>query len=229
MGAAAAAAAAAAHHHGLAWPFLHLQNPFFHPSLDPRLPFGTGAFRPLTPSEELQNLKSFHPAGGGSSAAFAAAGLTSPHQQKGHHHPGGGKIESLPFNLNRYNPLFNSAMESSMAAAGRLVFNSNGQRVAIQGQPESPSSNNNNNSGVAAASPTMADSHPSSAASSSHNNNNDGRETAGTPLSDAATERSTPDDIRTSRRKSTIYLFFICVLREASPASVISDWLRRFL
>jgi hypothetical protein len=193
------------------------------------LPFGSGAFRPLTPGEELQTLKSssssssFHP------GAFAA-GLTSPHhqqqqqqQQKGHHHNnhqgggggnGGGKIESLPFNLSRYNP-FSSAMESSMAAAGRLVFNSNGQRV-IQGQPESPSNNNNNGAANAAAagsamSPSAgcadSSSHPSSAASSS-NNNNDGRDAAGTPLSDAATERSTPDDIRTSRRESHNFFSF---------------------
>jgi hypothetical protein len=218
--AAAAAAAAAAHHHGLTWPFLNLHNPFFHhvPSLDPRLPFGTGAFRPLTPGEETLK-SSFHPG-----AAFAAAGLTPPHhqqqQQKGHHHHqggGGGKIESLPFNLSRYNP-FSSAMESSMAAAGRLVFNSNGQRV-IQGQPESPSNNNNNNGAAhVAASSAMSpsgtagcadsSSHPSSAASSS-NNNNDGRDAAGTPLSDAATERSTPDELRTSRREwQFLFLFF---------------------
>jgi hypothetical protein len=89
-------------------------------------------------------------------------------------------------------------------------FNSNGQRV-IQGQPsESPSNNNNNGAAnTAAAGSAMSpsagcadsSSHPSSAASSS-NNNNDGRDAAGTPLSDAATERSTPDDIRTSRRES---------------------------
>jgi hypothetical protein len=123
-----------------------------------------------------------------------------------------------------------------MAAAGRLVFNSNGQRV-IQGQPESPSNNNNNGGAAAAAassamSPTgmgvtsagCADSssHPSSAASSS-NNNNDGRDAAGTPLSDAATERSTPDDIRTSRRES----FFGFILVFIWDAMAASDWPRR--
>ena len=104
-------------------------------------------------------------------------------------------------------------------AAGRLVFN-NGQRV-IQGQPESPSNNNNG----AAMSPTMAgaaaaaDSSSSSNAAGSHSLN-DGRDAAGTPLSDAATERSTPDDIRTSRRK---FLFPLFLRRD-----VFSDWLRRY-
>ena len=249
--AAAAAAAAAAHHHGLSWP-PGLGWPFFHPSLDPRLPFGTGAFRPLTPGEEHSLKSPFHP---GVFPSAPPAGLTPPHHMHNHHQQqqqqqhvslasgklgtstgggGGGSNKitvvdngnNLPFNLSRYNPLFSSAVsmaETSMAT-GRLLFSAaNGQRSGvIQGQPESPSSSNSGgssggggnanhlSSGGVTLSPTMGpmDCSGHAGGSSLNSASHDGRDTAGTPLSDAATERSTPDDIRTSRRK----FFFFSIL-----------------
>ena len=187
-------------YHGLAAsPLIHLQNPFFHPSLDPRLPFGTGAFRPLTPGEE-HSLKSFHPAFGLNphAAAAAAAAALKPSGSGG---GTSGKLDNnLAFNLSRYNPLFNSiSMETSMAA-GRLLFN--GQRV-IQGQPESPSPNNSAVATSPTAMATGAGRSSSDEASAAANAaaGIECREAAGTPSSDAGTERSTPDDLRTSRRK----------------------------
>ena len=46
----------------------------------------------------------------------------------------------------------------------------------------------------------------------------DGRDAAGTPSSDAGTERSTPDDLRTSRRKSTLIIIHL---------TLSIDWLMR--
>lgn len=95
-------------------------------------------------------------------------------------------------------------------AAGRLLFQ-NGQRV--QGQPESPSGTALSPTAVSGGSGAVATaagrsedaSAPAVGSAVAHP---DGRELTTTPSSDAGTERSTPDDIRTSRRKSNHLLFY---------------------
>lgn len=188
--AVAAAAGLAAHHHGLAWPLFNLQHPFFHHSIDPRLPFGAGAFRPLTPGDE--QLKPYQPFG----SAAALCGQQQQQQQASpHHHQTQKGIKlSEPFNLSRYNPLFSLGPVESSLAAGRLVFSGAQPPPRAGQQPESPSLANNS-SGAGSASPpgTMAPGADSL----------EPRDAAATPSSDAGTDpRSTPDDVRASRRKS---------------------------
>ena len=52
----------------------------------------------------------------------------------------------------------------------------------------------------------------------------DGRDAAGTPSSDAGTERSTPDDLRTSRRKSIVPSFLFFFLNIISLVHLHLSW-----
>ena len=219
----AAAAGLAAHHHGLAWPLFNLQHPFFHHSIDPRLPFGAGAFRPLTPGDE--QLKPYQAFGSAAAAALCA----QQQQPSPHHHQqqqkglivggggGGGNKLSEPFNLSRYNPLFGSLgpVESSLAA-GRLVFGQQQSASRASQQPESPSLANNNNNAASASPPgSMAPGADSI----------EPRDAAATPSSDAGTDpRSTPDDVRSSRRKSRSPLLLAGLFLPFAPptAAVVS-------
>jgi len=89
------------------------------------------------------------------------------------------------FHLGRYNPasLFGSiSMESASMAASRLIFSGQQRQQGVS----PPQQQQQQNGGGASAASPVAD---------------DGRDAAGTPSSDAGTERSTPDDLRTSRRR----------------------------
>ena len=189
-GPGAAEAAAAAYHNLPLLHHLHQQNPFFgghhgphsHPHGPGVLsPFSAGAFRPLTPGEAF-SLANPH-----------AGGLQVQNSGKG---PSSNGKEPLPFNLSRYNPLFTSisSMAESSMAAGRLLFSGNGQRMGQE--PESPPHHN--------------DLSPAAAAGRSQDDAGDGnRENTATPSSDiSGTERSTPDDMRGSRRKCNIFFSF---------------------
>lgn len=220
---------------GLPAQLVHLQNPFLHPALEARLPFGsTGAFRPVVTSSTSSTPTSTSSADErisvkGLSSAFTAANLVNnrrkldsivesvieqQHHQSGRSRGSGGEAQRGQSQQNEQNAY---SQQASASAAGVINLDKSSSASAAGFM-------NGGQSRHRSSSPTSINVHvPNSSPSVKQEERDradecagDDRDGNGTPHSDV-TERSTPEDAHPSKSKKQVDSFashplFIIVL-----------------
>jgi hypothetical protein len=215
---------------GLPAQLVHLQNPFLHPALEARLPFGSaGAFRPVVTSaasststssssgEERMNVK-------GLPSAFTAPNLSNrrklesvvesvieQHQQQSNRSRGsggGGVSNQQQDERNSFvTPSASSVgvinLDKSSSSANTMSYMNGGQS---KHRSCSPATNHPVNCSPSSREKQGQQQQQESGDRDDYHREVDDRDGNGTPNSDM-TDRSTPEDAHLSKRKTGIYAF----------------------